>query len=163
MHPCPRIALGCGALLLIHAVLLTIALLDFNRPDIRAACPAFAPFVATLVLSALAQLVPVVTLSHHRLPASPHRLAINATWLLLVVALLVAAHTQDRRLRDSPCFDEIYRPRPDQITGSAAVIHPVAFFVFLMQAVLALLYAIFVYQDIRLLQSVAPAPAGPAP
>ena len=159
----PRIAIVCAAFFFLYAVCFTVAFLDFDRlrlrPDIRAACPAFGPFVATLVLVALSQILPVASLSYHCLPAGIPRLAITAAWLLAMLALLVTACIHDRRLRDRPCFDEIYRPRAGQITGTAAAILHVAFLALLMQAVLAFIYAIFVAQDLIIYsrsQSAAP-------
>ena len=135
-----------------YAAVFSVALHDFNRPEIRAACPAFDSFISILLLDILSQLLPVVWLTHMHMPLSIRRIGVNAGWVLLMAALLATTYICDQNIRNHrPCLDEIYTRHDAQISGTAGILLTVAFFVVLIQGIVAVITAIFVYHDARTL------------
>ena len=148
--------------LFVYTALFTVAYLDFDRPEIRALCPDFDPYVCTLVLQMLSQLLPVVTLSHLYLAPSYNRLGINIGWIAVVLALLATTYIYQQRLRaPGPCLDQIHRPLPQQLSGTAGIMLTVGFFITFAQGILAGIYAILAFHELRILLA-APAPPTPA-
>ena len=146
----PIAAMSVGFLFL-YAALFTVAYIDFDRPEIRAACVDADPYALVLVLDMLSQAMPVVTLSRIYLVPSPRRLGINIGWLLLMAALLATTYLYGQHLRDQrQCLDEIYRPLQGQLSGTAGIMLTVGFFIILLQGILAAVYAILIYHDLRL-------------
>jgi hypothetical protein len=129
---------------LLYGPCYTVAYIDLDRTDTRALCAGLAPYLAVLLVTMLAQSLPVVTLSHLLIPASYRRLAINFAWASIMAALLILMCLSAHSINSQPlCLDHINSTAPFAPTT--------AFFVLLAHAVLLLAYSIFLFQDARLL------------